>query len=253
MKKPIDLPVKLLSNLKRVHLSLDMNGKHYQDLATFDGEQPEQILLSILSDLIDENADLLTKQECCYLFTIVKISNLGSKIPIRLECPSCKHTFKDVLNLANVHINEPSKDWKIPKVSLPLIDDEPIEYSVLPPTLASEIRLLDWLSVYKDITRKSIYEDKDKTVMYKMYFAMLHLVDKNGNRIFDDVDSFNTMDEKMGNITYKQIAHLVYLSEEVDSFGISPNVKFVECEECGEKLSFHFPILYGLCSEHTAH
>lgn len=248
MKKPIDLPVKTLSTLKRVHLSLDMSGKHYQDLATFDGEQPEQITLSILSDLIDENADLLTKQECCYLFTIVKISNLGSKIPIRLECPNCKHSFKDVLNLADVHINEPPKDWTVRKVLLTLSDETKKEYSILPPTLASEIRLLDWLSVYKDIPRKSIYEDKDKTVLYKMYYAMIHLVDENGNRVFDTVDDFNTLDEKMGDITYKQVAHLVYLSEEVDSFGISPNVKFVECEGCGEKLSFHFPILYGLCS-----
>lgn len=250
MKKTVELPVLQISKLKNVHINLDMSGKHYLECATFDGNCPEQLMLSILSDLIDENVDELTKQEAVYLFTIVKIANLGAKLPITVTCPHCHNKQKDNLNLADVTIKQPSKQWK-PKTIKWVVNDVKSEYTVLPPSLSLEIKLLDWLSVYRNISRREVFEDNKQLVTYTMYKNLLHLVDSNGNRLINDVDGFEQMDSILESNSYDSVSVLYGLCNEVDSFGITPNITQTVCtnKECGGKFAFHYPILYGLCPD----
>ena len=59
MKRTIKLPAPQLSILKEVNLDLDMTGRHYAQLASSEGQLPEDVVLSILKDLVDEDANQL--------------------------------------------------------------------------------------------------------------------------------------------------------------------------------------------------
>ena len=63
MTKNIILPAPQLSQLKSVNVDLNMTGRHYAFLATSEGQIPEEVVLSIVKDLMVEDANKLTLTE----------------------------------------------------------------------------------------------------------------------------------------------------------------------------------------------
>ena len=77
MRKTIKLPAPQLSQLKEVNVDLDMTGEHYMQIASSEGQVPEDVALSIVKDLMEEDANKLTMAELRYIFMLIKI-NVGS-------------------------------------------------------------------------------------------------------------------------------------------------------------------------------
>ena len=86
MRKTIKSPTPQLSILKEINIDLDMTGRHYALLASCEGQLPEDVVLSILKDLVEEDANKLTLSELRYLFMLVKINSLENKYVISVEC-----------------------------------------------------------------------------------------------------------------------------------------------------------------------
>lgn len=251
MKQTIYMPAPELSTLKVVNIDPEMTGKHYCELASTEGEIPEVVALSIVNDLMDEDANKLTLSELRYLFTMVKIYSMENNYTVEF---TCTHTVKGKvcgavnsmkMSLSDADLNRTPKKYKVPTIDF-IVDGKERKCRVMPPEISMEIELLRHFVIDKGIPYDNMGEDKVVSVEYGMMRALLHLVDdETGERVFGTKD-FDSYREFTDVNKYTTISKLFDLSNEVDSYGVQPKDVECKCKECGGTLVFRLPLLHGL-------
>ena len=250
MRKTIKLPAPQLSQLKEVNIDLDMNGSHYALLCSSEGQVAEDVALSILKDLMVEDANKLTMAELRYLFMLVKINSLENEYTVSVQCNHenkgkiCNHINKYKVFLSDADLNPTPEDYKIPKISWRTAETE-CEYEVIPPTMDMESSLFNYFQTQRNATPDDIPEDKKLSFDYTFLRAMMHLV-KNGERLVTITSNFDDVLKLANQNKYSQLNHLFDYVLEVDSFGVQNKLYEFKCEECGGTLMFQLPLLDGL-------
>lgn len=266
MRKLIKSPTPELSQLKQFNVDLDMTGAHYITLATSDNTNPEEIMLSILKDLVEEDANQLTLPEARYLFMLIKINSLENNYTATIRCKrinpktndvcDCENTFPIVLSDAD--LNCTPKGYKVPKIKLNVIkndEQKEEEFSIIPPIISMEIVLKDWLLQQKGYSIECLDKNNEEfnakaALEYTWLRSMLHLVNRNGERFVSEINDFENALKCMELNTYSTVSSLYKYAIEVDSFGVQPKDYEFTCKECGGKLTFRLPLFHGLVSKH---
>lgn len=253
MKKTIILPAPELSQLKQVTVDLDMTGRHYQLLATSEGMISEDVALSIVNDLLDEDANKLTMNELRYIFMLIKINSLENQYEAKVTCTrkdkdgkTCNHTNTYKLYLSDADLNKTPRHYKVPTIEFTTENDELKQYRVMPPTMDMESALISWYLNDKNVSIEQLSEDKNVAFDYQCIRAIMHLVDDKGNRVVDTLTDFEYVFKFLDLNTYQTMNKLYELVLEVSSFGVQNKLYEFKCEECGGTLVFQLPLLYGL-------
>lgn len=254
MRKHIKLPAPELSQLKEVDIELDMSGKHYAQLACSQGQIAEDVALSILKDLVEQDANKLTISELRYLFMLVKINAMDNAYIVPVMCThikkdgtQCKHVTEYKVNLSDADLNRPPKNYKVPKIEFVIDDKTQKTYKVMPPTMDMESALLNWFIIEKGHTTEELENDKEVSLKYTFRRGLMHLVDDDGNRLINNVEQFETCDAYFEINKYQTVRDLYAYMNEVDKFGVQSNKEYeFTCKECGGRLSFQLPLLNGL-------
>ena len=167
MKKTIKMPAPQLSWLKEVNIDLDMTGRHYALLASCKGRLPEEVGLSILKDLVEEDANQLTLAELRYLFMLVKINNFEDEYIITATCQHrkkdgtiCNHDNKVKVFISDADLNPTSSDYEPPKIKFRKNDTEK-EYSVLEPPIKRVVELYEYFQNDRGATSEDIENDDE--------------------------------------------------------------------------------------------
>lgn len=252
MRKTIKSPTPQLSILKEINIDLDMTGRHYALLASCEGQLPEDVVLSILKDLVEEDANKLTLSELRYLFMLVKINSLENKYVISVECTHnkkdggiCGHKNKYEVFLSDADLNPTPADYEVPTILFKTTDSEK-EYKVLPPPMSMESQLYNYFLTVKNATPQDIADSKELSFEFTFMRSLMHLVDNEGNRFVTENTGFDNLMSYLDYNKYQTITHLCEKVLEVNSFGVQNKVYELECEECGGSLVFQLPLLAGL-------
>jgi hypothetical protein len=257
MRKTIRLPAPQLSQLKEVNIDLDMTGRHYALLAESEGQLPEDVALSILKDLIEEDANKLTLTELRYLFILVKINNLENDYTVTLTCQHtnkkgkvCGCINKMQVFLSDADLNDTPSDYVPPKILFRSGNKETgfteKEYSVIPPTMNWESALYNFFQTEYNATQEQIIEDKKLAFNYTFLRGLLHLIDSDGHRLVKDTDNFKDLLSYLDVNKFTIINHLYELVNEVGKYGVQNKVYEIKCKECGGSIIFQLPLLNGL-------
>lgn len=253
MRKTIKLPAPELSQLKEVDIDLDMTGRHYAQLATSEGQIAEDVALSILKDLIEQDANKLTEAELRYLFMLVKIHALENSYFVKV---GCTHTLKNgqtcgyvndfEVRLSDADLNKTPHNYKVPELEFVNLEDKEKTYKVMPPCMDMESALLNWFIVEQGHSVEDLTDDKECALTFAFLRALMHLIDKEGNRLIYEVSQFETADQYFDKNKFTTISKLFDLAKEVDSFGVQDKEYEFKCKECGGRIVFHLPLLNGL-------
>lgn len=261
MKKTIKLPAPQLSILKEVNIDLDMTGRHYALLASCEGQLPEDVALSILKDLVEEDATQLTLAEVRYLFMLVKINSLENNYSVNVICNNEKNgkecgcvNHYDVF-LSDADLNPTPQDYQIPVIKFRR-DDTEKEYKVIPPAIVEESKLYNYFLTERNANQEKIMADKELLYEFSFIRALLHLVDSEGNRFVKPDDNYNIFIDKASpeenpktlyNLNnYKMITKMFDAVTEVNGYGVQPKIYEMQCKECGGTIMFQLPLLNGL-------
>ena len=266
MKRTFKMPAPQLSYLKEVNIDLDMTGRHYALLARAKGMLPEDVALSILKDLMEEDANKLTLAELRYLFMMVKINNLENDYTVDIKCEhikgkkTCGYINHVKVQLQDSDLNPTPSDYEPPKIKFRR-DDTEKEYSVIPPTAKRISELYDFFVTQKNADPEQIVNDDDLSFQFSFLSAILHLRDSDGEPFVKDTDNFADFiddglceDKKTPKPTVININKMSVIREllgyvnEVDSYGVQPTTVDVNCKECGGRLIVPVPLLDGLLS-----
>ena len=252
MRRNIKLPAPQLSQLKEVNIDLDMTGRHYALLASCEGQLPEDVALSILKDLVEEDANKLTLAELRYLFMLVKINSLENEYVVNVTCAhrkengeECGHINEVKIFLSDADLNPTPSDYRPPKIKFRTKDTEK-EYTVIPPTMNRESQLYNYFLVTRGENQEQITENKKSSFDYTYLHSILHLVDEEGNRFVKDTDNFEDLFQYLDCNKYQTITELFEKVYEVGSFGVQNKTYDIECKECGGRIIFQLPLLHGL-------
>ena len=265
MRKTFKMPAPQLSYLKEVNVDLDMTGRHYALLATSEGQLPEAVALSIVKDLMEENANLLTMAELRYIFMQIKINSLENKYVVTVECPHDKPDGKKcgcnndvVIYLSDADLNPTPSDYEPPKIIFRR-DDTEKEYTIMPPSAAKEIQLYDYFIISKGADQEMITKDKKLSYEFTVLHSLLHLVDSDGNPFVKETDNFDdfldtglcedgkTPKPTVLNLnTFQTMNHLFDKVYEVGQYGVQNKTYDIKCKECGGRVIFQLPLLHGL-------
>jgi hypothetical protein len=253
MRKTVKLPAPELSQLKEVNIDLDMTGRHYAQLATSEGQVPEDVAISILKDLVEEDAGKLTMAEVRYLFMLVKINSLENNYEATVSCThekkdgtvcGCLNTVK--IRLSDADLNPTPKHYKVPELEFCTEDSEKT-YLVMPPTADMESALWNWFLTVKNKKIDDLAEDKQTSTEYTFLRGCLHLVDKkSGERLIQEFNDFEQALKLLDCNKFSTIHKLYELVVEVSQFGVQNKIYETTCKECGGKLIFRLPLLNGL-------
>lgn len=253
MKRTIKSPAPQLSELKEFNIDLDMTGRHYAQLATSEGQIPEDVALSIIKDLLEEDASKLTIAELRYLFILVKINSLENNYNVTIGCThevngkecGCLNHVK--VHLSDGDLNICPKNYKIPEIEF-ILDEKGTfkKYSVLPPTMAMESALLNWFMNVKNVTLDAIADDKKTSMEYTFIRSLMHLKEKDGNRLINEINDFEPALKYLDFNKYQTVSKLYDYCNEVDKFGVQNKVYEIKCKECGGLLVYRLPLLHGL-------
>ena len=256
MRKNIKLPAPELSQLKEVNIDLDMSGRHYAQLATSEGQVPEDVAISILKDLMEEDAGKLTMAEVRYLFMLVKINSLENNYEVTVSCThqkkggkegeecGCLNTVK--VRLSDADLNPTPKGYKVPEMEFCANGTEKT-YLVMPPTADMESALWNWYLTTKNKTMDDLANDKQTSTEYTFLRGCLHLVDKKtGERLVQQFNDFGYALEWLDCNKFKTIHKLYELVVEVSQYGVQNKIYETKCKECGGTLVFRLPLLNGL-------
>ena len=246
MYKNIKLPAPQLSELKEVNIDLDMTGRHYALIAT-SGDIPEDTALSVLHDLVDEDANKLTMSELYYLFTLVKIHSLEDDYTATVECPYCKHTETYDLHLSDSDLHRTPDDYKAPEIEFCVDKEKGIEkFTLKPPTMDMESALYNWYLTDKDITYEDLQKDLSTAMDYSFIRACMCLVRPDGSRPVYEPNQFETVLSWMDINKFNKMNELYLKIDEINSFGVHIGERIEKCKECGEDVVFHLPLFFGL-------
>lgn len=265
MKKTIKMPAPQLSWLKEVNIDLDMTGRHYALLASCKGRLPEEVALSILKDLVEEDANKLTLAELRYLFMLVKINNLEDEYIIIATCQHhkkdgtiCNHDNKVKVFISDADLNPTSSDYEPPKIKFRKNNTEK-EYSVLEPPIKRVVELYEYFQNDRGATSEDIENDDELKRDFSMLYSLLHLYDSEGNPFVEVNDNFSdlidtgymedgkTLKPSVININkFTSFTKLLEYTLEVDGYGVQTKEYDITCEECGGRIIFQLPLLHGL-------
>jgi hypothetical protein len=257
MKKNIKLPAPMLSQLKEVNVDLDMRGRHYAEIATSDGQLPEEVALSIVNDLMDEDANKLTLNELRYIFMLIKINSLENDYKVTVTCTHekkdgsiCGHENVKQIKLSDADLNFPKKNYQPPVIKFIYGEEKKEkEWRVMPPTVDMECAVLNWFLAEKGIKREELLLDKKESFNFTYLRSVMHLVDEvTGERAVKDMTDFEAVLEGIDDNKYAVVHKLYELVEEVSQYGLTSKMYELTCKECGGKLVFHLPLLDGLAS-----
>lgn len=252
MRRTIKLPAPELSQLKEVNIDLDMTGRHYAQLSTSEGQVPEDVALSILKDLVEEDANKLTMAELRYLFMLVKINSLENDYEATVSCThevkgktcGCLNTIK--IKLSDSDLNTTPKHYKVPEITFRTEKDEK-EYFVMPPTVDMESALYNWFMTVKGKSLQDLADDKQTSMDYTFIRGCMHLIDKKtGERLVQEFNDFEYVLKFLDSNKFQTVHKLYESMLEVDSFGVQNKVYQIKCKECGGTLVFRLPLLNGL-------
>ena len=253
MRKTIKLPAPELSQLKEVDIDLDMTGRHYATLATSEGQIAEDVALGILKDLIEQDANKLTIPELRYLFMLVKINAMENSYFVDVACThtnkkgepcGCVNHFE--VKLSDADLNRTPHNYKVPEITFVDLEDKEQTYKIMPPTMDMESALLNWFLIEKNHSVEEITENAQDALSFSFIRSLMHLVDKNGNRLISEVNQFETSDKYFDCNKFTTIKNLYQKCVEVDSFGVQDKVYEFKCKECGGRIIFRLPLLHGL-------
>ena len=251
MRKTVILPTPQLSFYKEVNVDLDMNGKHYLELAESKGRIPEEVALSITKDLMEEDANKLTLTDLRYIFTLIKINSLENDYKVSVKCTMaresgiCGHTNILDIKLSDSDLNATPADYKVPEIQFKIGDTEKT-YKVMPPHCDMEVALYDWLTTQKNVDLSKITDDLKSTTEFALIRSVCHLVDENGKRVVEDFSDFSSVMDWIQLNKFSRVTQLLKLDQKVNSFGVQNKEYTIKCEECGGTLKFRLPFLYGL-------
>ena len=243
------MPAPQLSYLKEVNIDLDMTGRHYALLAQAKGMLPEDVALSILKDLMEEDANKLTLPELRYLFMMVKINNLENDFFVDIKCEhikgkkTCGCINHVKVQLQDSDLNPTPSDYEPPKIKFRR-DDTEKEYTVMPPPAKRISELYDFFVTQKNADPTKIINDDKLSFEFTFLSGILHLVDKDGNPFVTEDDNFadfidngNMEDNKTPKPTVININKMSVIKEllkyvkEVDSYGVQPTTVDTNCKE----------------------
>ena len=270
MKKTIRLPAPQLSILKEVTIDLDMTGRHYALLASCEGQTPEDVALSILKDLVEEDATQLTLPEVRYLFMLVKINSLENHYSVNVICNNMVHTkdkdgkeFEkecDCVNHYDVFLSDADLNPTPPNYEVPIVkfnrDGVEKDYKVLPPAIVEESKLYNYFLTERGANQEQIMQNKELLYEFSFLRALLHLVDEEGHRFVKPDDNYNVFIDKSSpkenpntlyNLNnYQVITKIFDAVMEVNEYGVQPKIYELKCKECGGTVLFQLPLLNGL-------
>ena len=264
MKRTFKMPAPQLSYLKEVNIDLDMTGRHYALLARARDMLPEDVALSILKDLMEEDANQLTLAELRYLFMMVKINNLENDYVVDIQCEhikgkkTCGCINHVKIQIQDTDLNPTPSDYEVPKIKFRR-DETEKEYKVMPPTVKRISELYDFFVTQKNANPEKIINDDQLSFEFSFLSGLLHLVDLEGNPFVREIDNFadfiddclcednKTPKPTVININKMSVIRqlLAYVNE-VDSYGVQPTTVDVNCKECGGRLIVPVPLLDGL-------
>ena len=254
MRKTIKLPAPQLSQLQEVDIDLDMTGRHYALLATSEGAIPEDVALSILKDLMEQDANKLTISELRYLFMLVKINSLENNYTVELKCTHdgkdgkpCGHINTLKFHLSDADLNRTPLKYKVPEIEF-TIDKTTKTYKVMPPTMNMESALINYFLNDLGVKYEDISEDKTVAMKFTFIRSVMHLVDDKGQFIINNVEQFKIIDSYLDVNKYQTVTDLYAKCEEVDGFGVQDKIYEMRCKECGGRLAYQLPLLHGLVS-----
>lgn len=252
MRKTIALPTPQLSYYKEVNVDLDMKGNHHLELAEAKGKIPEEVALSIVRSLMEEDANKLTINDLKYIFTLIKINSLENNYTADITCniikedgTICGHVNNVDVKLSDSDLNPTPADYKVPEIDF-IIGNTEKTYRVLPPHCDIEIALYDYYITQKGVTVEQLEKDAAIATEFAIIRSICHLTDKDGNRVIDDFSKFASVLDYIKTNKYSRITNLLKMVNEVNSFGVQSKEYTITCEECGGTLKFRLPFLYGL-------
>jgi hypothetical protein len=257
MKSKFKLAGGPLSYLKEATLDLELKGKHFEVLSQADEENYERSVLSVLSDLMDEDPFQLTATELYHLFLLVKIFSLGPKLSMNV---SCQHTVRGSngvdrvcganntfeYSLLDSDIIYAPKDYKIPEIKFSLGGEAQL-YQVKPPTMTQVLDLFAYFQE-KGISRKELLRSENKMLRldFGKHNMMLYLRNvATGDSFFDR----QQREEAVKHIPENPLSFFANLGKivvEEDAFGVSNKRLNLVCKECGGTLTFRLPLSAGL-------
>lgn len=249
MKKQIKLPSADLGYLNQVNIELEMRAKHYDALTTSSGDHHEEVVLSILKDLMEEDPYKLTTIDLMYLFTLVKISSIGSVLHVTTRCPQivatpngntrvcgAKYAFNFSLAKDNdVIYRDPSTP--APKFTL-TVNGTPEEFSIKLPTMATEIELLNTLDAEGKSRKEVLLKDRPAAMRYSRARMAAHFVSNNHTQ--------EEIVKAIEDMSYREMSELTALIKSVNSYGLRQKVFTCTCKECGGVFDYRLPLFFGI-------
>jgi hypothetical protein len=246
-----------LSYLKDVTVDLELKGKHFEDLSQADDENYERAVLSVLTELMDEDPFQLTSTELYHVFLLVKVTSLGPRLDMTVNC---QHTVRSSggvericgasnsieYSLLESDIVYAPKDYKIPELDFEL-GGRKQRYQVKPPTMT---QVLDLFAYFQErgISRRDLAKSDNKIVRWDFarHNMMLYLRNiETGDSFFDRGQRETAVKDIAAN-PLSFIANLGKIVEGEDAFGVSNKRLNLVCKECGGKLNFRLPLSAGL-------
>lgn len=252
MRKTILLPAPQLSCYKEVNVDLDMTGAHYILLSESKGRVPEEVALSIVRDLMEEDANKLTINDLRYVFTLIKINSLENDYSATVRCTIvkpggavCGHENTCDVRLSDSDLNCAPDGYAVPEISL-YAGGKERKFKVMPPTCDIEIGLYDYFTTKKGKTAEELNGDSSASMEFALIRAVCHLVGEDGERLIDDLSKFDGALDVIRANKFAKVTELLKLANEVGAFGVQNKEYTIVCKECGGTLRFRLPFLHGL-------
>lgn len=249
MKKKIKIPSGILGHIPGgyINIELEMKSSHYDDLTTAGQDHFESSVLSILKELMEEDPYLLTQQDLLYVFTLVKISSIGSNLKITTRCPTLIQLQDNTHRLCGNKITfgySLAKDDDVvyfdgkerPQFKM-LVNDKEETFALQLPTMTKELEILETFENL-GITRKQLLEDKSQASKYAKMRMVAHLVTNQ----FTEAELL----EALNNGPFSKMNELADLVKEISKYGIKHKNITLHCPACGADFDYHLPLFAGL-------
>lgn len=248
MKKKVRLPSGKLGYLGDVDIDLEMRGKHFDALTTVAGKHFEEVVLSILKDLMEQDPYLLTQIDLMYLFTLVKIASFGGQLEVTTVCPrqiqlgggayrQCGAQTRFTISMGDDDVlyyeGEP------PVVRLDMGEGREEEFLVRMPSMFVELKLLNAFEE-KGISREDLLKDADSALLYSKQRLAAH--------VFTERHSLEQVIQALDNGSFRFKADFAKQVTALADYGLKHKVYDVKCKECGGKYSYRLPLHAGIFS-----
>lgn len=253
-----------LSFLKEIHLDLQLKGKHLEPLTYATEDSFDKTVVSVLNDLMEENAEDLNLQEIYHVWALVKCASLGPSLSIRAHCNkkvrvensqrqiverNCEGLIESSFSVAEADVVRVPGNYKIPTITLPLGEGgTEVTYEIKPPRIKEDIFLLDIfneMGITKTIL-VDVRNNKEESMNYARHRMLLHLC-KNGETVFTSFEERAELIKILNDqCSMSQIKELNNKIAEVSKYGVKFRSVVETCPECKSKVEVFLPLSAGL-------